>query len=144
MNDPIEPDEFTATLLHELARASEQGARGLHVQVTVPPESAYSWDDGEGVQHQVHLPTRIKVSLMRFLGEPHEDGGPAAVFAVDAGGHLPSEQLIGAMAEQLYRECIRWGRIRHVRDDEGDSDVLPRLPPPFEAVVAAAIFSDVR
>lgn len=144
MNDPLDPDDFATTLLHELAHASEQGARGLHVQVSVPADAAFQWIDGEAVPHQVHLPSGLKVAPLRFVGEPVEDGGPAAVFKIDAQGHVPSEDLVHQMADELYRECIRWGRIHH-SNWEGDSDVeeLPLLPSEFDDLVQTAIFLDV-
>ncbi len=140
---PIHPDEFSERLVHDLAFASEQGARGLHVQVTVPPTSAYRWVDGAGDEHLVHLPTRLKTAVMRFPGEPNEDGGPAAVFRIDAFGQVPPISVTTGMAEELLRECIRWGRVRHAAWHGGVGDELPDLPFEFEDIVQTAIFMDV-
>ncbi|MCW2925302.1 MAG: hypothetical protein JWM98_2706 [Thermoleophilia bacterium] len=138
MQDPVPPDEFQNRLRQELASASEQEAMGLHVQVTVPPDSAYGWHSEEGDVFEVHLPTRLKVAPMMMLGEPHEDGGPAAVFRIDANGLLPAEPVVEMLADELYRECIRWGRVHHVRSDAPQRD-LPGLPPEFEQLVADSI-----
>lgn len=143
MHDPIDPDEFAATLQRELASASELGARGLHVQVTVPREAAYQWVDVDGIAHEVHLPTRIKASPMRYPGEPQEDGGPAAVFHIDAHGQVPPEDVTRQMSSALYRECIRWGRVHHAGWDSPSPDDLPRLPDDYDEIVQTAIFMDV-
>ncbi|MCW2921770.1 MAG: hypothetical protein JWL76_1644 [Thermoleophilia bacterium] len=143
MEEPLRPDELTELLQHELARASEQGALGVHLQLTVPASSAYRWSDDEGDEHGVFLPTQLKAELMHMRGEPHEDGGPAAVFRVVAGGIVPSEQLTEAAAAELYRQCVRWGRIHHARWDEAPPDDLPELPGDFDDIVESAMFMDV-
>lgn len=143
MNEPIELDEFTATLQRELAHASEQRARGLHVQVTVPADSAYQWFDGDGEAHAVHLPTRIKAAPMRYRGEPVEDGGPAAVFRIDSGGAVPPSGLLGQMAAELYRECVRWGRVHHAGWEAAPGEDHALLPGRFEDIVRTAMYMDV-
>lgn len=143
MDEPLHPEELASVLQRELAHASEAQARGLHVQVTVPADSAYEWIDGDGDAHQVHLPTRIKAQPMRFPGEPREDGGPAAVFRIDARGHVPPAALTAQMADELYRECVRWGRIHHANWELGPMDGLPSLPTEYDEIVQTAMYMDV-
>lgn len=142
--EPLEPDDLAALLLHELAAASEQNATGLHVQLTVPRTSAYEWEDADGDRHAVHLPTSVRSSILRFPGEPREDGGPATVFSILAGGHVPREDLAASMAAELYRASVRWGRVHHVSwDDEPPAEALPPLPIRYAELVESALFSDV-
>lgn len=142
--EPIEPDELTDVLLHELADASEQNASGLLVQLTVPRESAYEWEDANGDRHHVHLPTDVRTTALRFPGEPTEDGGPAAIFRIHAAGHVPSESLVETMAAELYRASVRWGRVHHVGwEEEPPPEALPPLPIRYAELVESALFSDV-
>lgn len=143
MDEPLDPAELAEQLQHELARASEQGASGLHLQLTVPATSAYSWSDERGEEHGVFLPTRLKASPIRMPGEPHEDGGPAAVFRISTSGTVPSTELTEAAADELYRACVRWGRIHHARWDEAPPDDLPPLPNDLDDIVESALFMDV-
>ena len=141
---PLELEDVTTHLLRELAEAAEGGARGLHVQLHVGRETAYAWIDSEGSPHEVHLPTRMAARPVYFVEEPTPNGGPAAMFRIDAGGYVPSERVVGMMASQLYQQAIRWGR-RHYTPWETEPDAgLPPLPVSFDDVVEAAIVSDVR
>lgn len=140
--ETIDPETFATTLLREMARASELGADGLHVQVTVPSDAAFEWIDGQGGEHAVHLPTMLKLTPMHMLGQPHEDGGPAAVFRIAGTGHVPPRSVVDQLAEALYRESIRWGRVRHARPWAPSVDELPPLPPGLDDLVEQAIFRD--
>lgn len=141
---PIEPDDLGELLLHELAAASEQEAAGLHVQLTVPRASVYEWEDADGDRHHVHLPTAVRTTALRFPGEPREDGGPAAVFRIHAGGRIPREQVAAELASELYRASVRWGRVHHVGwEEEPPPEALPPLPIRYAELVESALFSDV-
>lgn len=140
---PLDPDDVTTNLLHELAQASELGARGLHVQMHVARETAYEWYDADGAPHEVHLPSRMHARPVYFLGEPTPDGGPAAMFRIESNGYVPSERVVGMMASQLYQQAIRWGRMHYTPWDARPSDHLPQLPDGFADVVEAAIISDM-
>ena len=143
MDMPLDVDDVTTALLHDLADASESGARGLHVQLHVGKDVAYEWIDGDGAPHEVHLPTRMNARPVYFLGEPTPDGGPAAMFRIEANGYVPSERVVGMMANQLYQQAIRWGRIHYTPWDARPSDHLPRLPDSFDDIVEAAIITDM-
>lgn len=143
MEEPLSPQELADLLQHELARASELGARGLHVQITVPATSAYRWSDDDGHEHAVYLPTQLKSTPLRFPGEPREDGGPAAVFRINAGGQVPPETVTNQMSDELYRECVRWGRVHHVEWGAAPGAELPELPDGYEEIVQTAMYMDV-
>ncbi|MCW2949537.1 MAG: hypothetical protein JWN41_550 [Thermoleophilia bacterium] len=143
MGTPLDVEDVASALLHDLADASESGATGLHVQLHVAKETAYEWVDASGTPHEVHLPSKLRAHPMRFMDEPHTDGGPAAVFRIEANGYVPSERVVGMMANQLYQQAVRWGRMRYAPWDAAPSDGLDPLPPHFSDIVEAAIIADV-
>ncbi|MBC7461008.1 MAG: hypothetical protein H7287_06565 [Thermoleophilia bacterium] len=140
---PLDLDDVTAHLLHDLAAAAEQGARGLHVELHVARDTSYAWLDADGSPHEVHLPTRMDARPVFSDEQPVPRGGPAAMFRIEVSGYVPSKRVVGMMASQLYQQAIRWGRSNYTAWDARPPSHLPRLPDGFGPVVQAAITSDV-